>query len=71
MLLRLLWDAQHQRRGHGRAFVEAVAQHVRAQHATALKVSAHEEDGEVVFTLPLLPDALASPRTATRSNPPG
>jgi len=45
MLWRLLVDARHQRRGHGRAIVEAVAQHVRAQGATALKVSAHEGDG--------------------------
>lgn len=45
MLWRLLVDAGHQRRGQGRAIVEAVAQHVRAQAATALKVSAHEGDG--------------------------
>jgi diamine N-acetyltransferase len=45
MLWRLLVDAGHQRRGHGRAIVEAVAQHVGAQGPTALKVSAHEGDG--------------------------
>jgi diamine N-acetyltransferase len=45
MLWRLLVDAGHQRRGHGRAIVDAVAQHVRAQGATTLKVSAHEGDG--------------------------
>lgn len=79
MLWRLLVDAMHQRRGHGRAIVEAVAQHVRTQGATALKVSAQEGDGgprpfyeslgfvptgevigdgEVVFTLQLVPDEL-------------
>lgn len=45
MLWRLLVDARHQRRGHGRAIVEAVAEHVRAQGATALTVSAVEGDG--------------------------
>jgi len=45
LLWRLLVDSRHQRRGHGRAVVEAVAQHVRAQGATALEVSAHEGDG--------------------------
>ena len=45
MLWRLMVDAAAQGRGIGRQVVALVAEHVRAQGATVLKVSAHDGDG--------------------------
>ena len=45
VLWRLMVDASAQRRGIGKQVVALVAEHVRAQGATVLKVSAHDGDG--------------------------